>query len=177
MHSVHCNATRTTASLAQRTRFGIGDVYFLAAAYGLMEVVVDNIKRCSGSTVHLESGKKLEDVGAILKCIGMLPDSTVDKVVHAKFMRGHWINGDPRRFCCADPDGIYAANFSSTTIGPGDKSSAIKCSRESQVSTQMHCHGILCWSVCLRLLSSLLSISCRSLWLGEFDEARLGLPQ
>eukprot|EP00913_Durusdinium_trenchii_P025046 g23510.t1 len=45
MHSVSCNAARTNASFAQKTRFGIGDVYFLAAAYGLMEVVVDNIKR------------------------------------------------------------------------------------------------------------------------------------
>eukprot|EP00435_Cladocopium_sp_Y103_P074674 s206_g50.t1 len=120
MHSVSCNASRTNASVAQRTRFGIGDVYFLAAAYGLMEVVVDNIKRCSDKTVHLESGRKLEDADVILKCVGMLPDSTVDKVVHAKFMRGYWINGDPRRFSCADPDGIYASNFSGTTIGPGD---------------------------------------------------------
>ena len=85
-----------------------------------MEVVVDNIKRCSAKTVHLESGRKLEDVDVILKCVGMLPDSTVDKVVKAKFMRGYWINGDPRRFSCADPDGIYASNFSGTTIGPGD---------------------------------------------------------
>jgi hypothetical protein len=120
MHSVSCNASRTNASVAQRTRFGIGDIYFLSAAYGLMEVVVDNIKRCSAKTVHLESGRKLEDVDVILKCVGMLPDSTVDKVVKAKFMRGYWINGDPRRFSCADPDGIYASNFSGTTIGPGD---------------------------------------------------------
>lgn len=119
MHSVSCNASRTNASVAQRTRFGIGDIYFLSAAYGLMEVVVDNIKRCSAKTVHLESGRKLEDVDVILKCVGMLPDSTVDKVVKAKFMRGYWINGDPRRFSCADPDGIYASNFSGTTIGPG----------------------------------------------------------
>lgn len=120
MHSVSCNASRTTASIAQRTRFGIGDVYFLAAAYGLMEVVVDNIKRCSAKTVHLESGRKL-NADVILKCIGMTPDVTVDKVVKAKFMRGLWINGDPRRVSCADADGIYAANFSATTIGPGDQ--------------------------------------------------------
>ncbi|CAJ1393645.1 unnamed protein product [Effrenium voratum] len=119
MHSVHGNAARTTASLAQRTRFGIGDIYFLAAAYGIMEVLVDNIKRCSGRTVHLESGRRLEDVDVILKCVGMLPDATVDRVVKAKYMRGFWINGDPRRYTCADPDGIYAANFAATTIGPG----------------------------------------------------------
>lgn len=85
-----------------------------------MEVVVDNIKRCSAKTVHLESGRKL-NADVILKCIGMTPDVTVDKVVKAKFMRGLWINGDPRRVSCADADGIYAANFSATTIGPGDQ--------------------------------------------------------
>lgn len=125
MHSVSCNASRTTASIAQRTRFGIGDVYFLAAAYGLMEVVVDNIKRCSTKTVHLESGRKLT-ADVILKCIGMTPDVTVDKVVKAKFMRGLWINGDPRRVSCADADGIYASNFSATTIGPGDQNYAVQ---------------------------------------------------
>ena len=36
---------------------------------------------------------------------GMLPDATVDRVVHAKYLRGYWINGDPRRFTNADPDG------------------------------------------------------------------------
>ena len=41
------------------------------------------------------------------------------EVVKARFLRGFWINGDPRRFTCADPDGIYASNFSATTIGPG----------------------------------------------------------
>ena len=35
----------------------------------------------------------------------MLPDATVDRVVHAKYLRGYWINGDPRRFTNADPDG------------------------------------------------------------------------
>jgi len=119
MHSVTANAARTTASIAQKTRFGIGDVYFLACAYGILEIVVDNVKRCSEKTVHLESGRKLEDINVILKCIGMLPDATVDRVVHAKYLRGYWINGDPRRFTNADPDGIYAANFAATTIGPG----------------------------------------------------------
>lgn len=62
--------------------------------------------------------KKIEPE-CILKCVGMMPDWTVDRVCKIKFMRGFWINGDPRRFTCADPDGIYASNFSGTTIGPG----------------------------------------------------------
>lgn len=119
MHSVSTNPNRTHATLNQTTRFGIGDIYFLAAAYGVMEIVTDNIKRCTYRTVHLESGKKLEGIDVILKCLGMLPDWSVDKVVRAKFLKGFWINGDSRRFTCADPNGIAASNFSATTVGPG----------------------------------------------------------
>ena len=75
------SASRSTASIAQKTRFGIGDVYFLAAAYGLLEVVVDDVKRCSGRAVHLVSGRRLE-VEVVLKCLGMRPDATVDKARH-----------------------------------------------------------------------------------------------
>ena len=58
MHSVSGSRDHGTASIAQKTRFGIGDVYFLAAAYGLMEVLVDEVKRCGERTVHLESGRR-----------------------------------------------------------------------------------------------------------------------
>lgn len=119
MHSVSANSKRTHATLNAKTRFGIGDIYFLACAYGVLEIVVDNIKRCTGSTVHLESGAKLEDISNILKCTGMLPDWTVDKVTKMKHLFGFWINGDPRRFICADPDGLQASNLGTTTVGPG----------------------------------------------------------
>merc|ERR1719401_1152234 len=84
-----------------------------------MEVVVDSIKRCTHRTAHLESGRRLENLDVILKCVGMLPDWTVDKVLRSKYLKGFWVNGDVRRYCCADPDGIAASNFSATTIGPG----------------------------------------------------------
>lgn len=119
MHSVSTNSNRTHVTLSQTTRFGIGDIYFLSAHYGIMEVVVGNIKRCSYRTVHMEDGDKLEDIDVVLKCLGMLPDWTVDRVMRCKFMKGFWINGDPRRFSCADPNGIFASNFAATTIGPG----------------------------------------------------------
>lgn len=119
MHSVSCNSSRTHATLNAKTRFGIGDIYFLACAYGITEIVVDNIKRLTHRTVHLESGEKLEDIDNILKCTGMLPDWTVDKVLKLKYLHGFWVNGDPRRFLCADPDGLQASNLGTTTIGPG----------------------------------------------------------
>jgi len=119
-HSVTANKARTHGSMHQKTRFGIGDVYFLSSAYGLLDVVVDNIKRCTFRTLHLETGRKLEEIDCILKCTGLLPDWTTDQVLRLKVMKGFWINGDFRRFLCADPDGIHASNFSVTTAGPGN---------------------------------------------------------
>lgn len=119
MHSVSTNSSRTHATLNAKTRFGIGDIYFLACGYGVCEIVVDNIKRLTPKTVHLESGDKLEEIDNILKCTGMLPDFTVDKVIKCKYLQGFWINGDNRRFLCADPDGLQCSTLSTTTVGPG----------------------------------------------------------
>jgi len=51
-HSVNTNAARTHATILQRSRFGIGDVYFLAQAYNLLEIVVGEVKRVSPGTIH-----------------------------------------------------------------------------------------------------------------------------
>lgn len=118
MHSVMANSTRTHATVQQKTRFGIGDVYFLAAAYGLMEVVIGNVKRCTYQTLHIDSGRKIE-CAAVLKCTGCLGDWKVDKLLRIKEMRGNYVNGDPRRVCSGEADGINASQFSLTTSGPG----------------------------------------------------------
>ena len=44
----------------RQSRFGIGDVYFLAMSMGKCEVIVDDVKRLSSGTVHLESGRDLK---------------------------------------------------------------------------------------------------------------------
>ena len=69
-YSVISNEARTNVTIKQKARFGIGDVYFLAAACGYCEHIVDDTKRVSGNTIHLNSGRKLEDVRSILKLCG-----------------------------------------------------------------------------------------------------------
>jgi len=117
-HSVYGNSSRTHATIMQKTRFGIGDVYFLSQAYGLMEITVDEVKRATFHTLHLESGGKIE-CEVILKCTGCLGDWKVDKLLKIKEMRGLFVNGDFRRACSGEADGINAAQFAATTAGPG----------------------------------------------------------
>jgi len=117
MHSVHANASRTNATFIQKTRFGIGDVYFLAGAYGLMDIIVGEVKRVTYKKVHLTNGNTIE-CDCILKCTGCLGDWKVDKLLKLKQLVGFWTNGDCRRSVYADPDGISASNFGGTTIGP-----------------------------------------------------------
>mmetsp|Transcript_24640 Transcript_24640/g.56883 ORF Transcript_24640/g.56883 Transcript_24640/m.56883 type:complete len:678 (-) Transcript_24640:33-2066(-) len=118
LHSVQGNAARSTAHIKQKTRFGIGDVYFLSSAYGLMELKIGNIKRCSYKTLHLEDGSKLE-CDCVLKCTGCLADWKVDKLLKIREMRHNWVNGDFRRCVTGEADGIDASSFASTTAGPG----------------------------------------------------------
>mmetsp|Transcript_84984 Transcript_84984/g.275218 ORF Transcript_84984/g.275218 Transcript_84984/m.275218 type:complete len:386 (+) Transcript_84984:3-1160(+) len=118
MHSVMANSARTHATIMQKTRFGIGDVYFLSSAYGLMNIIVGSVKRCTFHTLHLEDGNKIE-CEVVLKCTGCLGDWKVDKLLKIKEMRGLYVNGDIRRVCSGEADGINASQFSLTTGGPG----------------------------------------------------------
>jgi len=118
LHSVSGNALRTKAAINQKTRFGVGDVYYLAAAYGLMEVVVDHVDYCSSHRLHLTSGRTIE-CDVVLKCLGFLGDWNVDRLFQLNEFVGAWVNGDPRRFVSSDADGVHANNFAGTTIGPG----------------------------------------------------------
>jgi len=120
-HSVFANQSRTMVTITQKARFGIGDVYFLAIAMGLLEVLEDSVKRLSHRTIHLESGQKLE-VGILLKLFGFSGAWEVDRLVGCKEMEGNWVNGDFRRFLCAEAIGVNAQNFGGTSFSPGVRS-------------------------------------------------------
>merc|ERR1719203_2252421 len=78
--SVHAPADRSRATIIQNSRFGIGDVTFLALIYGRMEYVESTIKRLTRHTLHLVSGTKLEDVQCIIKSLGLIGDFEVDRL-------------------------------------------------------------------------------------------------
>merc|ERR1719353_2252181 len=95
-HSVKTDAKHSFAYIEQKTVFGVTDIYFLAGYYGLMEVIVDEIKRLSRHCAHcLKSGRKINNVEAIVKAVGTLPDAKIDKLLNLKELVGNWVNGDP----------------------------------------------------------------------------------
>jgi len=119
--AVHANSDRTKVNVIQNSRFGIGDVTFLAVACGKLEYVEDTLKRCSRHTLHLTSGRKLENVQVILKSLGLLGDYEVDRLHKMKQMVGSYCDGDWRRVLMIDATGMNAANFTTFSTGIGTK--------------------------------------------------------
>lgn len=108
-HSFSANEARTHATIVQKSRFGIGDMYYLVVHMGKCEVVDDDVKRLSARMAHLHSGRKLS-ASVILK---------VDNRLQVKEMHGYWPNADNRRFIPSEGPGVSANNFPSTSLFPG----------------------------------------------------------
>mmetsp|Transcript_62203 Transcript_62203/g.172214 ORF Transcript_62203/g.172214 Transcript_62203/m.172214 type:complete len:346 (+) Transcript_62203:2-1039(+) len=119
--AVHASADRQNVSIIQNSRFGIGDVTFLAVACGKLEYVEDTLKRCTPHTLHLTSGRKLENVKVILKSLGLLGDYEVDRFHKMKQMVGQYCDGDWRRVLMIDATGMNAANFTTFSTGINTK--------------------------------------------------------
>eukprot|EP00435_Cladocopium_sp_Y103_P069918 s1385_g34.t1 len=133
-YAVHANEKRTTVTITQKSRFGIGDVYFLAVSMGICEVIEDEIKRVSASSIHLESGRRVEAldshdmlVDVILKLYGFNGNFDVDRLMNVKSMTGFWVDED--KFPTAVTVGLQspglakirvnATNFGGTSFSPG----------------------------------------------------------
>mmetsp|Transcript_136360 Transcript_136360/g.303954 ORF Transcript_136360/g.303954 Transcript_136360/m.303954 type:complete len:656 (-) Transcript_136360:45-2012(-) len=117
-HSVTASSNRVAVTLNQKSRFGIGDVYFVANAMGKCEVIVDQVKRLGPGVMHLESGRKLE-VSVILKCLGFVGDWEVDRLMKMRECNGFWANNDNRRFVVAEFPGVSCGNLAGTSFSPG----------------------------------------------------------
>mmetsp|Transcript_24578 Transcript_24578/g.70665 ORF Transcript_24578/g.70665 Transcript_24578/m.70665 type:complete len:753 (+) Transcript_24578:63-2321(+) len=120
-YAVSTNEKRTTCMIQQKARFGIGDIYFLSQYMGKLEVVVEpnGIKKLSKNTVHLDSGRKLENVHVILKLLGFVGEMENDRLMKIKEMAGFWVNEDPRRYLVAEPVSVMASNMGGTSLSPG----------------------------------------------------------
>jgi len=97
--------------------FGVTDVYFAAAYYGVMDVVIGHVKKLTHHCLHLKTLKKLT-CEVILKTVGVRGDYTTDKLLGIKEMVGFWINGDPLMPCITNSLFVQASNFAGFSIGP-----------------------------------------------------------
>lgn len=118
-YAVYSNESRTNVTIRQKSRFGIGDVYFLAMYYGLNEHIVDDVKRVSCHKLHLMNGRTLENVMCMLKLLGFNGEFENDRLLKTKELYGWWVNKDMRRYVVAEPLGVDANNFGGTSFSPG----------------------------------------------------------
>lgn len=118
-YSVFTNESRTNTTIRQKARFGIGDVYFLAMAAGHTEHIVDDIKRVTEDSVHLNNGRKLEKVTAMLKLLGFNGEFENDRLLKIKELHGWWPQKDFKRYIVAEPIFVDANNFGGTSFSPG----------------------------------------------------------
>eukprot|EP00931_Biecheleriopsis_adriatica_P055601 TRINITY_DN32917_c0_g1_i1.p1 TRINITY_DN32917_c0_g1~~TRINITY_DN32917_c0_g1_i1.p1 ORF type:complete len:611 (+),score=117.63 TRINITY_DN32917_c0_g1_i1:184-2016(+) len=118
-YAVTSNQARTNVTIFQKARFGIGDIYFLSRHYGKTEVVQGQIKKLSPGTVHLEDGQKLENIQAILKLLGFVPEWSVDKFLQLKHLTGFWVNDDYRIATISEFPTVNAQRFGGTSLSPG----------------------------------------------------------
>merc|ERR1719401_2243627 len=117
--SVHAPADRSRATIIQNSRFGIGDVTFLALIYKKCEYLETTLKRCSRHTLHLHNGDRLEETTCLIKSTGLLGDWEVDRLHKMKEVVGSFCAGDYRRVIQIDPTGMNAANFTTFSTGIG----------------------------------------------------------
>jgi len=117
-YSVTTDEKHTYCRVNQGTMFGVTDVYFVAGYYGLMDVVVGDVKKVTHHCVHLKTMKKLK-CEVILKTVGVRGDYKTDKLLGIKELVGYWINGDPLVPCITNSLFVMASNFGGFSLGPG----------------------------------------------------------
>jgi len=117
-YSVKTDAKRTFARVDQGTMFGCTDVFFVAAYYGLMDVVVGVVKRLTHHCMHMKNYSKVH-CEVILKTVGVRGSYEVDKMLGLKELVGYWVNGDPLVSCVTNSLFVQAGNFAGFSIAPG----------------------------------------------------------
>ncbi|CAJ1422613.1 unnamed protein product [Effrenium voratum] len=114
-------ADRSTAVIRQKSRFGIGDFYFLASCYGKCRTLVGSIKRLAARQVVLDSAERVP-ADHLLKVLGFTADPKIEKLFGLKELVGYFGNGDWRQWIYCEFPGIDAGRFGGTSLSPAIQS-------------------------------------------------------
>lgn len=114
---VQTDKNRSMAFISQETTFGVTDIYFLAFAYGLVEVYVDEVEKLSHHCAHTKKGEQIE-CQVIMKCLGSDCDPDMDEVYGLTELKGYWVNGEPLCALMTMAHGVQAKNYGSFSVGP-----------------------------------------------------------
>mmetsp|Transcript_131393 Transcript_131393/g.293975 ORF Transcript_131393/g.293975 Transcript_131393/m.293975 type:complete len:534 (+) Transcript_131393:81-1682(+) len=117
-HGIQTNESRSHAVISQATSFGVNDVYFLTQAFGVCEVIEDEVDKLSPKCIHTKKGRDIE-CGVILKCLGSTGDPDFDDSIGLKKLVGFWVNGDPLCTTLTCAYGVQARNYAGFSLGPG----------------------------------------------------------
>jgi len=117
-YSVTTNADRSVATIKQFTRWGISDIYFCAIYWGKCEVVNAEVKRFKTRAALLSTGRQIDDIDHVMKCLGFDADFSVDRMHHTKENLGPFPNRDFRRWIMSDQSAIDASRFNSVNLSP-----------------------------------------------------------
>lgn len=112
------NAEKTQAVIKQYTRWGVGDIYFLARHYGRLEMITCEIKTFKAGGAKLSTGRELE-LDYCVKVLGFLSDFGTDKLMQCERMLGPFPEGDTRRWVLSDQSEIDANRFGSLGLSCG----------------------------------------------------------
>eukprot|EP00930_Biecheleria_cincta_P097344 TRINITY_DN89067_c0_g1_i1.p1 TRINITY_DN89067_c0_g1~~TRINITY_DN89067_c0_g1_i1.p1 ORF type:complete len:677 (-),score=121.14 TRINITY_DN89067_c0_g1_i1:13-2043(-) len=116
-YAVQASQDRRVVTIKQKSRFGIGDFFFLASHYGKCETLVGNVKRLQATSVILESST-LIPADHFVKVLGFTADQKIDILFGTKEMVGFFANGDWRTWIAAEFPGIDAGRFGGTSLSP-----------------------------------------------------------
>lgn len=81
--------------LSQTTLTPVSDVYFLAQFFGKLHIVHSEILDFEPRHIRTSAGENHE-AHVFLKCLGFMPNDSIDRVLSLKSLNGIWVNRDHR---------------------------------------------------------------------------------
>lgn len=120
-YSVQPSKDGSRVTIHQKSRFGIGDVYFLTRYYGKLELIMGKVKELTKGTVHVDMNDgTVRDLSAdlLIKVLGFTADPWVDEFLQMKELHGFWCEGDGQRAVSSEFPEMHFQACGGTSLAP-----------------------------------------------------------